>query len=163
MDHAAEFLVDLGMITKGEQDSVIKEYILSRAATRGEGGYNLRIGAYKGNNYAFTLCCPSFVDLLLLGSSSWEKLCKTKLSLGPNHHGNGSNDNRAQKSALAASRGDLIRHLCGLGEIHGENNAKRFVREMTGVGLREEDKGLQELPSHFTKRKLYEVWVWGRG
>jgi hypothetical protein len=37
IDHAAEFLVDLGMMAKGEHNSVTKEWILSRAATRGEG------------------------------------------------------------------------------------------------------------------------------
>jgi hypothetical protein len=45
----------LGMMMKGGKYSVIKEWILSIAATRGEVGYTLRIGTDKGNNYAFVL------------------------------------------------------------------------------------------------------------
>jgi hypothetical protein len=57
----------------------------------------------------------------------------------------------------------MIRHLCDLGETYDEANAVRFVREMMSMGLQEEDKGLQELPSYFTKRKLYKLWVSGWG
>jgi hypothetical protein len=32
-----------------------------------------------------------------------------------------------------------------------------------GMELREEEKGAIDLPSHITKRKLYELWVWSRG
>jgi hypothetical protein len=39
----------------------------------------------------------------------------------------------------------------------------RLLREKTGVGLREEEKGCNDLPPHFTKRKLYELWVWVEG
>jgi hypothetical protein len=163
IDHAAKFLSDLGIMTKGEHYSVINEWILSRASTIGEGGYTLRIGAHKGNNYAFTLCRPSSVNLLALGSPSWEKLCKTKLYLGVNHHDNAGNDNISHKSAPAASREDLIRHMYDLGETHYEANATHVVRELADVGLRDEGKGLHELPSHFTKRTLYELWVWGWG
>jgi hypothetical protein len=139
---------------------VIKEWILSRAETRGEGG---KIGAEKGNNDAFTLCRPSFVNLFALGSSSWEKLCKTKNSLGTNHHDNGGNNNRAQRSALAASQGDLTIYLCDLGETRGEANATRFVREMKVVGLREEEKGLQDPPPHLPSASINNSVFGGGG
>jgi hypothetical protein len=34
-------MVDVGLLMKGEQDTIMKEWIVNRKSTRGEGGYNL--------------------------------------------------------------------------------------------------------------------------
>jgi hypothetical protein len=41
IDQAAAFLVDFGLMTKREQDCVLKEWIISRKAVRGEGSYTV--------------------------------------------------------------------------------------------------------------------------
>jgi hypothetical protein len=63
-------------------------------------------------------------------------------------HGNDGNDHRAQNSDVAACFEDLCEHFNELKKNHGEANVTRFVREVTGMGLRDEENGVIELPSH---------------
>jgi hypothetical protein len=99
----------------------------------------------------------SFIYLLGLGSSLWNTMSKTKLAPGPNRSLNEGNDFRSRSYTLVDRKGSYISYLHDVGKKHGEAHATRFVREKTGVGLREEEKGYNDLPSHFTKRKLYEL------
>lgn len=85
---AAAFLVDFGLMTKGEKDCVLKEWIISRKAVRGEVSYGLRIGTYPRNNNQLPMGNLSFLNLLCIGKTRWSTLLKTKLKLGPNRHGN---------------------------------------------------------------------------
>jgi hypothetical protein len=162
-DHTADFLVNVGMMKKGEQETVAKELILGRNATRGGANYSLRIGSDATMNYAFPVSRLTFLNLLHLGVSCWETLNTTKLIPGPSRHGNEGNSARVTSSALGASRESLILYLKETGERHREPHATRFIRMKAGMELREEEKGAIDLPSHFTKHKLYELWVWSRG
>jgi hypothetical protein len=76
---------------------------------------------------------------------------------------NEGNDFRAHNSALADSNDSYFTYLHDVCEKHGESHATRFVREKNEVGIREEEKGCNGLPSHLTKRKLFELSVWGGG
>jgi hypothetical protein len=55
-DHSADFLVNVGMMNKGEHKTVVKEWVLGRNATRGGTSYSLRIGSDATMNYAFPVC-----------------------------------------------------------------------------------------------------------
>jgi hypothetical protein len=103
------------------------------------------------------------VDLLHLGAYHWETLNKMKLIPGPNRHGNEGNDSRVTNSALGASRDFLILYLKETGGGHGEPHTTRFIRIQEGMELCEEEKRAVDFHSHFTKRKLYKLWVWSRG
>ena len=46
---------------------------------------------------------------------------------------------------------------------HGESQATRFVREMTGIAIQNEEKFGATLPSYHTKRKLYQKYCWDNG
>jgi hypothetical protein len=162
-DHAPDFLVNVRMMNKGQQETVVKEWILVRNATRGGASYSLRIGSDATMNYAFPVCRLTFLNLLHLGASRWETLNTTKLVPGPNSHGNEGNSARVTGSALGASRDSLMLYLKETGERHGEPHATRFIRMKAGMELHEEEKGAVDLPSHITKRNLYELWVWSRG
>jgi hypothetical protein len=50
-----------------------------------------------------------------------------------------------------------------LKKTHGEANDTRIMREVTGMGLRDEQKGVKEIPSHFTKRRIYQLLSWEMG
>jgi hypothetical protein len=56
----------------------------------------------------------------------------------------------------------MILYLKETDEIYGEPHVTRFIRIQAGMELREEEKGAVDLSSHFTKRKLYKLWVWSR-
>jgi hypothetical protein len=114
-------------------------------------------------NYAFTVCGLTFLNLLHLGAYHWEILNTTKLIPEPNRHGNEGNSARVTSTSLGASRDSLMLYLKETGERQGEPHATRFIRMKAGMELSEGGKGAIYLPSHITKRKLYELWVWSRG
>lgn len=58
---------------------------------------------------------------------------------------------------------DLVDFLMHEASVNGEVSATRFVNELTGIGIRGADKGVMELPSYMTKRKLYQKFFFGRG
>jgi hypothetical protein len=95
IDQAAAFLADFSLMTKGEQYYVLKEWIISREAVRGEGSYSLRIGADPRNNNQLVMCNHSFLNVMYIGKTHWNTLLKTKLKLRPNRHGNDGNDHRS--------------------------------------------------------------------
>jgi hypothetical protein len=55
-DHMAGFFVNVGMMNKGEQESVVKEWIFGRNATIGGASYSLRIGYDAKMNYIYHAC-----------------------------------------------------------------------------------------------------------
>jgi hypothetical protein len=57
----------------------------------------------------------------------------------------------------------LFEHLNVLKKMRGEANATSFVREVTGMGFRDEEKGVKELPLHFKNQVIYELFCWERG
>jgi hypothetical protein len=94
----------------------------------------------------------------------WEyTMLKTKLKLVPNRHGNDGNDHRSRNSDVATCFDDFFEHFNVIKKTHGEANATRFVREVTGMGLRDEEKGVTEPPLHFTQRRIHEIFCLERG
>jgi hypothetical protein len=77
-------------------------------------------------------------------------------------HDNDGKDHRARNYAVAACFDDLFEHFNELKKMHDEANDMPFVREVTGMGLHVEEKAT-ELASHFTKRRIYELFCWERG
>lgn len=75
---------------------------------------------------------------------------------GPIKHGNSGLRNRHSGSIQFETEGDVVAFLNRLGEEHGESYATRYVRERTSIGLRNDEEDVIHLPSHFTKRRLYE-------
>jgi hypothetical protein len=133
-DHAADFLVNVGMMNKGEQESAVKEWILGRNATRGGGvSYSSRIGSDATTNYEFPVFRLAFLDLLHLVASRWYTLNTTKLIPGPNSHGNEGNNTRVTSLALSASRDSLILYFKETGERHGDPHATRCIRMKAGM------------------------------
>jgi len=46
--------------------------------------------------------------------------------------------------------------LVDLGKKEGESYATRFIRERTSILIRKDEEDLMELPSSYSKRKIYE-------
>jgi hypothetical protein len=57
----------------------------------------------------------------------------------------------------------VVSFLSDVRDSYGEAYATRFVREVTGLSLRRDEENLVELPSQFTKRKLYAEYCFSRG
>ena len=61
------------------------------------------------------------------------------------------------------TEGSMIAFLKDLADNYSEPYATRFIREITGMSIRKEEEGQVELPSSFTKRKLYAQYCYSRG
>jgi hypothetical protein len=48
-------------------------------------------------------------------------------------------------------------------EKNGESYATRFMRMLTKFKLRDEEKGIIDLPNSITKRNIFEKWCFLRG
>jgi hypothetical protein len=78
---------------------------------------------------------------------------------GPVKHGNIGTWHRYLSSVSFSVEPDVVVFINGVGVEYGESYATRFVWERTSVGLRNEEEGCIDLPSYFSKRKLYERYV----
>lgn len=91
----------------------------------------------------------------------WRRLNTEALRLapGPSNHGNVGLRNRHVGTGIADLEPDIVAFLNLLGQDHGESYATRFIRERSSLGLRNDEEGSIDLPSHFTKRKIFERYV----
>jgi hypothetical protein len=78
-------------------------------------------------------------------------------------HGNCGRQNRSLTSIRSVAKPSVVEFLGDVAKSYGESYATRFVREITGLSLRNEEEGLIELPSSYTKRKLYAEYCFSRG
>jgi hypothetical protein len=104
------------------------------------------------------ICIHAFRNLLSVGRRSWARLMKSAISAapGPLKHGNVGLRNRYKGSVLRETEDDVVNFIMQVGEEHGESYATRYVRERTSIGLRNDEDDVIDLPSSFSKRKLYE-------
>jgi hypothetical protein len=100
-----------------------------KKSTGGEGGYTIRIGVDKANNYEFLLYLMSYVYILGIGSSRWATLNNTKLVPGLNHCLNEGNDFRAHSSARADSKDSCISYLHDIDKMRRSTRASFYERE----------------------------------
>ncbi len=75
---------------------------------------------------------------------------------GPMKHGNLKKRNRYSGSIVAATEADVVAFLEELGRTEGESYATQFIRERTFIHIRKDEEDLIELPSSYTKRRIYE-------
>jgi hypothetical protein len=121
--------------------------------------FRYKFGADAGRESS--LCLHSFRNLFCLGRTMWRRLNTEALRLapGPSNHGNIGLRNRHVGTGIADLEPDIVAFLNLLGQDHGESYATRFIRERSSLGLRNEEEGNIDLPSHFTKRKIFERYV----
>ena len=110
------------------------------------------------------LCGNSFRNLFFLMRRSWHSLVReSSKASGPVSHGNIGNKNRSVNSCRTSAKPSVVSFLSDVRDSYGEAYATRFVREVTGLSLRRDEENLVELPSRFTKRKLYAEYCFSRG
>jgi hypothetical protein len=78
-------------------------------------------------------------------------------------HGNSGQRNLYISSLKKAAEPSVIEFLTNVSKLYGEAYTTQFVQEVTGMSLHKEEEGLIELPSSFTKRKLYTEYCFERG
>lgn len=113
-----------------------------------------------------SLCLNAFKNLFGIFRRQWEYLkrnCSGSYIAGPILHGNVGTQHRRRSSAVVSAAPSVIAFLQDVSTNYAEPYATRFIREITGMSLREDEEGAVELPSSFTKRKLYAEYCFSRG
>jgi len=113
-----------------------------------------------------SVCLSSFRNLFGLFQRQWVNLKKSidnNYKPGPLVHGNIGTHHRSDSSKATKATPSVVAFLEGVSVSHGEAYATRFIREITGMSIRKEEEGQVELPSSFTKRKLYAQYCYSRG
>jgi hypothetical protein len=130
---------------------------------KGKCPYHLSFGGDK----ILSVCQNTFRALFhCTGENQWSTLMKEVKESGASSlkpHGNTGNKARAVNSPLGKSKPSLVNYLTDIKEKHGELPATHFVREESGTTTRDDDVDTVELPSHYSKRTIYERFCYSRG
>jgi hypothetical protein len=118
--------------------------------------YRLNLG--ENNNFEHAVCKNTFCNILGIFSRAWKTLEKAAMLTdpGPITHGNKNRQNRRKGSVAFLVEEDVVEYLSELGVREGESYATRFIRERTSLSIRKDEEGLMELPSWYTRRRIYE-------
>jgi hypothetical protein len=162
----------------GIRQTILKEWIRSAAVRKEEresryilrrinnGNNNNNINPYAiyrlnllGNAVSeSSICQHGFRNVYGIFKHSWASLKKAAMisDPGPLKHGNLRKRNRYSGSIVAAMEAEVVAFLEELGRTEGESYATRFIRERTSILIRKDEEDLIELPSSYTKRRIYE-------
>ncbi len=107
------------------------------------------------------ICSQAFTNLFSIGKQMWKRLKSEAIMAapGPVKQGNVGTWHRHLNSISFSVEPDVVAFINGVGAEYGESYATRFVRERTSVELQKEEEGCVDLPSYFSKRKLYERYI----
>ena len=61
------------------------------------------------------------------------------------------------------NKNEVLEYLSEVAHSSGESQATRFVRELTGIGVRDEERNGVTLPAFYSKRKMYEEFCFING
>ncbi len=113
-----------------------------------------------------SICINGFKNLFGIFRTQWEylrKSCADNYVPGPIPHGNLGTRHRKRSSAVVPAAPSFTEFLQKVCDTYAEPYATRFIREITGMSLREAEEGTVQLPSSFTKQKLYAEYCYSRG
>jgi hypothetical protein len=104
------------------------------------------------------VCEQAFKNIYSIFQRRWKSLKKATLDSdpGPMQHGNVKKRNRHKGSFAAATKDDVIDFLVDLGKKEGESYATLLIWERTLILIRKDEEDQMELPSSYSKRKIYE-------
>lgn len=130
---------------------------------------------YKGRFYfvpisgqhSAELCLQSFLNLFGIRTEAWKRLREDVETSGDVHeriiHGNVGNSNSVITSNKGLAEPFVIEFLLELQTNEGAPYATRFIRHITGLGIRDAEVDTVLLPSHYSKRGLFVKFCYGQG
>jgi hypothetical protein len=106
------------------------------------------------------LCINSFLNILGVGKTRYTNLQSTRFTTGMNTHKNSGNSNAAMTAGTQQSVVDFINHKV---KEEGEVYSTRIIRSLDGFELREEEKGVIDLPLNTYRREMCKKYCFERG
>ena len=162
-DLLATYLASFVLLPGDTQTSQLQQIIQGR--TFPDGGtrtYAIPVSGHK----SIHLCATSTKNIFELRKEAW-----SSLRVFTEAHGVTTmmrsvlvgNKNKSKTSAMVLAKDDVVDFLTDIGETEGGPYATQFIRQLTGVGIRNSDSEVIELPSWLTKRKLYGMFMYQQG
>jgi hypothetical protein len=155
---AIDYLFGFAILPKADQQSLLTEWIkygdtISRAYTRGDGR---KRACFLLPGTTYMICKDALCLLLGIGKKAWKTvMTMAKNNLPPSHGLSGQVGNK-----LNDSMEDLLKEyfleLLTMAQPRATLVIRSLVREQVVTELREDDEDIVELPSHMTKRSLYD-------
>lgn len=106
-----------------------------------------------------TVCKNAVRNIFRIGNIAWKNLVQAVIVPSKRNLPHLTENKHGCKKCTQR----VIDFLSELGRNEGEAYATRFVRFLTGWSIREEERGHVQLPSSFTKRKIYETYCFQNG
>lgn len=165
----AKFCIYFGLLKRVQQQEKVSDWI---RYSENKSTYRLPFVADRSTgNEALALlqnqkmCVSSIMVILGFGRKFWNAAKKIAC------FGGVQSEEHALKGRLpnsftddnARAAADVKDFLNVLGETYGEPRATRVVRTIIGIELRDEEKGLLELPPSMSRRGLYRRFIRDRG
>ena len=159
----------LERIKSGRERQATRNAYVNKFRPKNGGGaklfFRVPLPTESNNICELPVCLHAFRALFCITRKISQYFRKHEAStlFGPIQHGNCNTRNRYNGSKVKQSENDVIVFLQSNSDTYGEAYATRFIRELCGSGLRKEEEDLVELPSNFSKRKLYRDFCFQRG
>ena len=169
-DELTERLIDLLMeyvYLQTDDRRLFLHTMVSNAFLRREGK---KFGEKKDPNYLLNgvsseninhvyLCGNAMRRMFYIGKHQWRRIVDA-INLPERINRSHLKDNA---HAISSCTQSVIDFLYDIAKREGESYATRYVRLLTGIAVRDSEKGHTELPSSYTQRFLYEKFCFLRG
>jgi hypothetical protein len=153
-----DYLYGFALLPKSEQQTLVKEWIkyadtISNAYTRGDGRKRT---AFLLPGSAYLICRDALCRVLGIGMDAWASIfTMAKNNIPPSHGLAGKAGNRLDDSLETLLEGYFTK-LLTLAMPRATQIIRTLVRDQVITELKDDDEDIQELPSHMSKRSLYD-------
>jgi hypothetical protein len=154
---ATEYCFGYALLPKIEQQTLLKEWIkyadtISKAYRRGD---ILKRAAYILPGTTHLICKDALCRLLGVGKFQWTTVITLAKKNTPPTHGLIGREGNKLDRTLEQILSDYFGELQTLAQPRATLVVRSLVRDQVQTELREDDQTIVELPSHMTKRSLY--------
>lgn len=142
------------------QGIVLQGYLIKQRKSRREKWkpeFHVK-GVSDESNEPYFFCQNGLRLLFCLGYRKWKTILEGIQIPTIKQHGNVGNRNKS-----FSYTSEVLEYLMEVGHTEGESQATRFVRELTGIGIRNSEKFGMTLPPYRSKRGMYLQYCWNNG
>jgi hypothetical protein len=160
-----DYLYGFGVLEKAEQQTLLKEWI--------NYGEHIGVGLHRGSpakkmryllpGTQLLICKDALCLLLGLGTTAWDTLVRMSKNNLPPSHGLTGEVGNARDMETSAVLDTFFGELLNQAAPRATLLIRNLVRGQVDTSLRDEEGGLLDLPSHMTKRGLFNSLLGERG
>ena len=123
--------------------------------------HNSKVYMLSKFNKHLVFCKHTACFLLNIGRRKYQTITKQYVEISKKAHGNIGNI--IDKKNISTYKVECELYIKLLASEQGEQHATRFMREHHKIWVRDTEVDTIELPSYYTKRRLYRNYCWDKG